>query len=155
MSTDLERAVALREAGLTYDEIALRLGRGNGTIYRWLNPDFTERGRAGARRWKAENRDMVRAYARKRGAAQKVPCPNCGTLKEPVSEGCRGCQLTTHEVRWSLIEGMWAAGWSMPEMCSVLGSSMSALSVTMVRMRRDGLDLPHRYRVANGRRVSA
>ena len=65
-----EQARALREQGLTYEQIADALGTSKGTAWRWSNPDAAERWRDAAERWRAQSRAwkernrerIIRAY---------------------------------------------------------------------------------------------
>lgn len=153
MATDLERAVKLREAGLSYPEIARYLRRGVGTIHRWCNPETQDRGRETSRAWKAANRERVRDYAE---AHKHRPCPNCGgPMKRHGANQCRECRAATEITCYSLIEGMWADGWALREIAAALGRTENSVHVTFHRMRRDGWDLPYRYAMENGRRLAA
>lgn len=136
-----EGAVKLREAGLSYLEIARYLGVGKATVYRWINPDYAEQSREASRAWKASNRDRTREYDQ---AHAHKPCPNCGGEMSRQREMCAGCHAVVADVRRSLAEGMWADGWLLREINEVLGWKMPG-GVTV--MRRCGWDLPYRYRV--------
>lgn len=124
-------------------------------LLRHADPGHAERDREVSRRWKAQNRERNRARDRQYSRDIRDPCPHCGQLKGRDQSQCLGCCETTIRARRSLIEGMWADGWTMREIAGALGTTRDSLSVTMVRMRRDGWDLPHRYRMENGRRAAA
>lgn len=152
MSTNRERAAVLREAGLGYNDIARYLGVGIGTVYRWINPEHEKHQRAVSLAWKDRNREANRARDRQHLQDIKDPCPNCGTLKSHNRAQCLGCFTVTAEVRRTLAEGMWADGWLIREINDALGWTAPG-GITSMRPR--GWDLPHRYRMENGRRVAA
>jgi hypothetical protein len=47
-------------------------------------------------------------------------------------------------VRHSVLAGMWHDGWAIVEMAEVLGTTKQAVYTLACRLRRDGVDLPHR-----------
>lgn len=57
--------------------------------------------------------------------------------------------------RRALIVLLWADGAPLREIRELLGWTQGHLSVEMDRMRRQGYDLPYRYKVRDGRRISA
>lgn len=70
------RARQLRFEGLTYREIAERLGVSQRTAYRWLNFEYAERNREQSRAWKARNaeanRKRDREYRRAKRAKERA-----------------------------------------------------------------------------------
>lgn len=57
-----------------------------------------------------------------------------------------------YEVRRSLVEGMWADGWSSRDIATVLGwAPTGSISV----LRNYGYDLPHRYDLHRRERMYA
>lgn len=50
---------------------------------------------------------------------------------------------------------LWHDGAPIREIAERIGWSDTALGVAMVRWRSEGLDLPYRYRMRDGRRISA
>lgn len=58
---------------------------------------------------------------------------------------CRKCRHATEDVRRSLIEGMWANGWLTREIADALDTNTNSISVTIIRMRKVGWSVPHRY----------
>lgn len=152
MASKRERATVLREAGLGYAEIARALQVGIGTAHRWVNPETEERGRETARAWKDAHREHNRARDRQHHYDTKDPCPHCDAPKLPEASTCRDYFLATAAVRRSVTEGMWADGWTHREINDTLGVSGDYIGPRRVR---DGWDLPHRYKVQNGRRVAA
>lgn len=141
--SDRDRAAVLREAGLSYREIGHYLGVSAPTVIRWLNPGSNERSRAMSRAWKERNRDVNRARDRQRQQDTRDPCPTCGTLKFPSSSECEGCVHARAAARRTLIEGMWADGWTIREIGAALGVDFK-MQIGHLRLR-DGYDLPYRY----------
>lgn len=47
-------------------------------------------------------------------------------------------------VRYSLIEGLWADGWTLAEIAETLGTTVNALGARMHEMRLAGWRLPFR-----------
>lgn len=147
-----ERAVKLRDAGMIYPEIARCLGVSTSTAQRWCKPDLAERHRVAARAWKDAHREQNRARDR---ATMHRPCPNCGGPMRRQNSQCSECYGATVIVRRSIIQGAWLDGWMLSEIAAIIGTTARSLAVTMVRMRRDGWELPYRYHVKDGTRVAA
>lgn len=121
------------------------------TRVRREDPASAEQDRAIARRWKAAHREQNRARDR---ASQHRPCPHCGQPHNRQRRICIGCFRAVSAVRRSLVEGMWADGWSGREIEAVLGVNCGGKYVAS--RRADGWDVPRRYPVdENGRRVAA
>lgn len=151
----IAKARRLRAQDKTLAEIADVIGDGISvsTVARWTDDEYAERQRATARAWKERNKKDLAAYDRRYHQEHKHPCPACGHMLSPTSKGarCPGCT----EVRRQRIVALWAEGRSMREIEKELGCTHGHLSVEMFRMREQGYDLPHRYRVRNGKRVVA
>ena len=60
-----ELAAQLRAEGLSYRKIGLELNKSQTTIQRWLNPEYSEKGRQANRRWASNNREQQRANCRR------------------------------------------------------------------------------------------
>ena len=59
------KAAELRTEGKSYSEIGRILGRSNGTIIRWLDPEYAERSRQFSAKWRSENREQHNANGRR------------------------------------------------------------------------------------------
>jgi hypothetical protein len=108
------------------------------------DPVKAEKSRAASRAWKEQHREQNRTRDRAWHQDHDYgPCPICAGRMVLGSEMCAGCISDIADVRRSLAEGMWADGWSLKEMCEVLGVQTGYFGV---RRERDGWDLPYRYR---------
>lgn len=143
--TNRERAAQMTEAGLNTCDIGRYLGVNPSTVWKWLHPDEA---REANRRDREKRREARRAEDRARHLRSKRLCPHCGTTMESISEACQGCADARATVRASLIQGMWADGWKLSEIADALATTTNSLGAKMNKMRRQGWDLPHRYRVA-------
>lgn len=146
------KAAGLRAQGLSQTEIAKRCGVTPGAVSKALNP---ERAKEYTRRAN-ERRDPERKRQQDASYEQRMmhPCAGCGRPVSRCAERCRPCFIEhVQEDRRRIVE-MWAAGASMREIAAAIGTSKVSLGTTMAEMRRDGWDLPYRYRIANGRRVA-
>lgn len=96
--------------------------------------------------------------ARKRAwdqAKDRRSCP-CGNLRAPGQQRkhpdglCMYCRLEVKAVEAAIrrerIVEFWAEGLSRQQIADRLGTSDNAIGKTMAEMRREGWDLPYRYR---------
>lgn len=153
----IEHAEQLRSQGLTYRDIAALVDTAENTVYCWLNPDYAERNRARSRAWKARNKSAVREHDRAYDEAHKGRCRECGNAVNRRRDGCicMPCREDKRDCRARQIERLWAEGRSLKEIAAELGCTVKSLGVRMVALRKMGYDLPHRYKVRNGKRVVA
>lgn len=139
----------LRAEGLKYREIAALLGESTSTVHRRCN---RERDRALQKIQRKKHAAQRREYDLRYRHEHRAVCPKCGYVYAPGSgtkrgaakhvdfTNCSGCaeQRRQNIVRW------WAEGLTMAEISNRLGWRGPHLNVEMVRMRRDGYDLPYR-----------
>jgi hypothetical protein len=103
---------------------------------------------------KPERKAGKRAWAR--SSAGRSICADCGG-EMGVGSGwkdfkrCRTCALRRQseckQERRRAIADMWARGLSIRAIAAELDSTAGSIGVEIVRMRKDGWALPHRYRV--------
>lgn len=141
---NVARCQELRARGLLLREIGAELGLAVQTVSDYINdPDGTAlEGR----------RARLRGQCRKCGSAtyngSASPPAYCHACY-PASEMGRaaaarnGLRQTDFNLRARVVE-MWAGGRLMREISADLGITRGHLSVLMVRMRREGYDLPYR-----------
>lgn len=131
----IAEARELRDEGLHPLEIARRLGVSLTTVRRWLNPDEAARNRAGSYAWKKKNPDA----ARRAGGGT---CTTCGghTSSLRVVE-CQSCRRRKAEDRKRLIVERWSQGASLQDIADELGSSVSAVGVTVYTIREQHPEL--------------
>jgi hypothetical protein len=113
-----------------------------------------ECGRVSSRRWKERNREVNRARDRARKATpeQRGICssPICTRLRGAGMAGkegyCRECVRAVAEARRTLVEGMWADGWTHREMAEVFGVSRARTGIMIAQWRKRGFAeaFPHR-----------
>lgn len=143
------RALELHEAGVSDREIGECLGVAGSTVWKWRHPE---------RRKEMDKRDREnRADARLQWNRDNahVPCPICGGPMARATRGrCSVCRANAEHARKSCIQDMWHEGRTLAEIAAALDTTVDSLGVTMVRMRRQGWELPYRYTVRNGRRIS-
>jgi hypothetical protein len=136
----------MRDDDKEQKEIAAYFGVSQATISRWTRAGAVEHDRARSRAWKARNREANRERDRAsaRSARGRGLCSECGMPKGIGGAGnarCMGCISATAEVRRTLVEGMWAEGWTCREIfVDVLGVHTAYIGPC----RRKGWNLPHR-----------
>lgn len=147
---DARRAEAqrLRDEGLTYREIADRLGYNHAeSVRRLLHPDMA---RELARRDNAKRSGAKRAWEREH---DRGTCP-CGAVMcvGAARKGyvlCRDCHdevvAVGQAMRDERIAELWAQGRTLREIASELDSTPSSIGVALCRMRTNGWDLPYRH----------
>lgn len=119
----------LRDEGLHPLDIGKRLGVSLTTVRRWLNPDEAARSRDGSNAWKKKNPDA----ARRSGGGS---CTTCGgRTSGPRVVECQSCRRRKAEDRKRLIVERWAQGASLQDIADELGSSVSAVGVTVYAIR--------------------
>jgi transposase len=104
-----------------------------------------------ARAWL--NPQRRRRVERARRRRMRPPCAWCGGPLGPVPGNaerqrqpgvCNPCRSRRRAGRDRTVQALWFAGAPMPEIAEAIGCSKNALGARMVRMRADGIDLPHR-----------
>ena len=75
------------------------------------------------------------------------PCPRCGAPRSRDKQMCLRCRTAERRRLQPLIERLWAEGQTIREIRAATGVS----AFTPGPYRKDGWNLPYRYRV-NGRR---
>lgn len=144
MSADRDQARRLRATGLSYARIARRLGVSLSTVYRWCNPAYEEAQRAASRAWKAAHREHVRAYDVAYHERTREPCVRCGASRgkgNASAPNCPGCAW----LKRRRIRGMYLDGWPVPLIAVALNTTTGTITMELVRMRRHGVELPHRH----------
>lgn len=76
-------------------------------------------------------------------------CSQCsGNMSRGHNGGtCRRCTSEGREHNLIALEAMWADGLSLREIGAHFGWTLNHVSAEMGRARREGRDLPHRYRI--------
>ena len=151
----MAKAVEMRGQGVILDEIAAHLGVSRTTIVRWTNPAYAEHQRSLSLAWKDRNRERNRARDREYVERIKVPCPRCGEKHSPDHSVCQACRSAASAARRELAQRLWAEGNTLLEIAEALGSTRASIGAEISRWRQEGYDFPHRYRMANGRRIAA
>lgn len=136
-------ALRLCAQGLSYSEIARRLGYTGSAVGKAVNPD---------RAWLYAQRDNERAERRAAKSAwdrecYRGVCVVCGA--QTWRRGHDRCFLhsAARDRRWRrrrAIVSMWADGLKLREIAEALDTTLEVVGVEMVSMRRDGWDLPYR-----------
>lgn len=151
-----EHARSLRESGLSYVRIADELGCSRTTAYRLVNPAYHELDI----RYKQERPEHYRglrvAYHKRLMEESPNRCVECGAGMNPRGKRggrCIACRTEQSKQRRETIQRLWSEGRSLPEIAGVLNTTVNSVGQTMVLMRRDGWNLPLRYRMTDGRRV--
>lgn len=146
----IKQAERLRAKGLLHREIAEQLGVQTSTVWGWLNPE--------ANKEKIRRSNAKRSPAKRQHAdLKRRNCPQCGEKMGTgtgypgrTEKNCKKCQVTNEnaqtKARYEAIQRLWSAGWSLKEIASKLDSTVASISVSMVRMRKEGWNLPYRYR---------
>lgn len=145
----------MRAAGESLEAIADTFGVSKSTACRWTTPGAAETDRAGARAWKAANRDRARAYDA--AHPRRAPCDGCGFPRGMGSQSkgpglCHACRRVAEQVRRDVLAGMWRDGWPVYTIAAVLGVTIGTVRADLWRLRRAGVDLPYRIpaeRLAN------
>jgi hypothetical protein len=144
----IEKAQKLRDDGLTYREIAERMGCSIPVARRLVNPESLQRKYAYDKAWKDRNREHVRAVDRAYRRTVRATCTSCegqmgiGSKADGI---CLECRKDTYHLRCLRIERLWAEGKTFPELMAEFGWNEGRLSVEIHRMRDYGYDLPYRY----------
>jgi hypothetical protein len=156
------------DPSLSNAEIGRRLGVGTPAVWKALHPELTkERNRWDNARRRPEKREWDRQWAHSEAGRGRCANPACGNLRgigaakrradgEPSRHGrrtytlgyCSDCVHVIAEVRQSLGEGMWADRWPAAALREILG-------VQVGQMRLRGWDLPYRYTMRDGKRVTS
>jgi hypothetical protein len=102
-----------------------------------------EQPKRGRSRLYAVDRCRKRRWDRAHPEAKQTSCPQCGGVMDRKSTRCRDCLRAWEAVQRTLIEGMWADGWSAHEISTVVGWDFRG-AIGAWRLR--GWDLPYRYR---------
>lgn len=145
-----DKAAVLRKVGWSYADIARHLGVTPAAVWKWCNPERT-------REWvKRDNANPARKAAKATWGREHIDQTHkddcaCGDRKWTKARHCRGCYEAIRAVRRSVVEGIWADGWTHREINETLGVSGDYIGPR----RAEDWDLPHRYRMQNGRRVAA
>jgi IS30 family transposase len=145
-----DRAVEMRAAGASIQEIADEFGVSKSTACRWVNPRAAEVARQKAREWKDAHREANRARDReeRRSLDYRGRCIECGGpmgTSHREDGTCSGCIASRRVARWERIEAMWAEGLSLAEIGAELGWAAKTLSSELTVMRQEGRNVPHRY----------
>ncbi len=92
------------------------------------------------------------------------PCLDCGRpVSTVVVTRCGPCgaayqakvRREARDARRVQILEMWNAGHSLREIAREFHSSKGSIGGTLTEMRNEGIDVPYRYRMENGRRLTA
>jgi len=133
---DEARALHAADPDMSHAEIGRRVGVATSAVWKLFH---REAARAWNRRENAEPHRRAAKTAWDRNHQHK-PCPECGGRMARTSDRCEACVSAVADVRRSLVEGMWAAGWTHGEIRGALGVSGDVIGPYRAR----GWDLPHR-----------
>lgn len=153
MSDWHDTAHQMRADGWTYTEIADAVQVCTSTVWCALNPE-----RSRAHRRKQEHSPARKEYKRNWQQRTKGACEICGA---PTWRKALRCvehrpQAFAAKARRAEIARRWRAGESMIEIADAMGTTVNALGVTIVQMRKRGWDIPYRYNVDSaGKRTAA
>jgi transposase len=159
----IAKARTLRKKGLKYREIGARLGISTKLAWEWVNPEkvqATNRRRRRAKRewerhWLAS--DASRAICARcgkkmgRGSARPHLQERNARAVESQQRTCSGCA----EDRRELTIALYREGLPLKVIADRLDTTINSLGVDLVRLRKQGYDLPYRYTMKDGKRVAA
>lgn len=146
------QAIELREQGLTYREIGLRVGHPTGsvssTIRRLTDPEYADQSRTISLRWKDNNREHNRARDVAYLDARAASHCKCGQrIMDADTEECgRCCSQRIARERADRIVAHWASGATLKQIAATEGMTKNWVGVEINRLRSEGYDLPYRYR---------
>jgi len=143
---DRDAVERLRGEGLSYAEIARRLGCSSAGVLKAANPEraveYARRDRARPGRREAKRESDWRT--------SRAPCKGgCGRLiwKRSGSGYCSDCGEVAQRARerTETIVRMWGEGATLREIATVLDSTKATVGVDIARLRKRGYDLPYRW----------
>jgi transposase len=76
--------------------------------------------------------------------ANPEACEECGEPRGRHARVCENCYQEGQLTRLRTIASCWREGASLKEIAERLGSTVNSIGATMVRMRKQGWDLPYR-----------
>lgn len=136
-------AQRLRAEGLTHGEIGERFGVANQTVHAWLSDPDGAKQRA---RKDSYRGTCIDCGAPTNGSAgpSKAPqrCQSCNGKVTGAAATARG--RAKAEPRRQRIVAMWHEGCTLREIADALGTTPESIGVTVVKLRREGWDLPYR-----------
>jgi predicted transcriptional regulator len=147
-----ERARALAAEGKSHPEIAVLFGVTKSAVWKACHPErIAELSRIDNARRRQQKREWEREHYR-------GECEVCGARTGKRS--CTRCPKHSlareaHRQRREEIQRRWLAGESLNEIAAALGTTKNSAQVTVHRMRREGWDMPYRYKIVDGKRVAA
>lgn len=99
-------------------------------------------------------RPQKRAFDKRRYEQLKTPCADCGHLHNGRrGDLCWDCYTAPVREKRAKIVALWALGFTIKEIAAEIGTTVNSTGVQIVIMRREGYDLPYRYKVVDGVRV--
>lgn len=143
----VKRVQKLRKAGLTYEEIAERVGVSNTTACRWCNPEYNKNAQRRTREWRAKNREYLKKASRRYHLSKSKPCKTCkGRVNGVSTTGiCQKCRYKEAAARRRKLIQLYKQGKPLKEIAKALNTTVNTVSVEVVRARRAGYDLPRRH----------
>lgn len=123
------QACELRGQGLLVREVAERMGVPVSTVGHWLSDSGLSKQRA------------------RRGAAS-VRCSRCDKKLSAAALLCRDCRSRDRHDRDCGVAELWAQGLTMPQIAAELRLPYGTVADSIVRMRKAGRDVSHRYQVS-------
>lgn len=142
----LPQAQKLRAEGMSYGEIARRLGVSKSVVLKRLNPEL-------AREWRRRDAARPERIVAKRAwsDANRQRCTDCGgptgSARGRVKR-CRGCEIARRNrltaERGHQIERWWAEGLTLAQIGERLGWTTVHVAVEINTLRKKGFDLPNR-----------
>lgn len=83
-------------------------------------------------------------------------CERCGRQGlDRRASMCRACYNDQRRERVREVERLWREGWTLSQIAERFDTTSNVIGGTIVRLRREGRDGLYRYKVENGKRVSA
>lgn len=140
-----EQALALRAKGLTYRQIAERMGESYAKVWKRCN---RQRERATTRTYKKAHRNELKAYNQRYALEHRGTCRQCKGPMGVRRDGlCIQCIREAAEQKARATERLWAEGKTLAEIQQALGlPSLNAVKTHVRRCRDAGYDLPRRRR---------
>lgn len=137
---DRLRAVHADRPELSRRELAVQFGVSKTSVARVLNSASVRESRTADPRRARQKR----AWDKENAESFKNTC-RCGDLKSKESLRCDQCKKAWIATRRSLVEGMWADGWTLTEIGEVLGKSQRVAGNLIGAGRKNGWDVPFRH----------
>jgi DNA-binding CsgD family transcriptional regulator len=140
----------LHAQGLSYREIAERLGYTHSAVWRACHPDRTRE------MTYRSNRVPGRQEAKNAHDREHRPLCECGAPMRRRATRCMTCQRAAEAALKDQVVALWAVGKTSREIADAIGWTPKATAAWISQLRAAGYDLPHRrpHMIEYGRRVA-